>query len=89
MGDSMKLSLRGGRALAQRLHEMLQNPDHAYINITQLDGSTTEIKDEMKGEFEVGQDYILINVMVQGSGPMPYAPTIIPFSSIKSIDIII
>src|SRR3569833_4835 len=79
-GGSMKLSLRGGKEILQEHAKR-----RAHVLITLLDGSLTEIKPETDGEFEIGLDYILIDVDLKGEGPLPYAPSFIPFSSIKSI----
>lgn len=83
----MQLSPIPAKNLSKKLQELFSLRD-AYALITYLDGTSVELKPETKGSVEVGLDYLAIDVEVNAPGPLPHAPTIIPFSSIKSIDVV-
>jgi hypothetical protein len=79
-----------GQNLKEKLTSLLSrcSADGPYVRIEISDGTMTYIDPTKEWEVEIGVDYISIEQLVVNLGPVPSAPRIIPFTSVRSIYVV-
>jgi hypothetical protein len=83
---------RSEAKLSTKLLEILAEhakSEHFLLSIQFFDGSSMHFDAEKDWTLEIGADYLLAELEIETGGPLPYAPTIIPFTSIKSLHVVV